>query len=350
MSQNLILSFFKRHGYSESDWEACSDAARCAYPSYLIRSVEPQGYCSYTVRASTKDGAEGEDRIIQFRPQQYALDLGIIDAAKDIYQSYAPKVAECMVPGVPAGLKVYELDVITGVPYQSWYRRKKELDGEAWEKQVRLTKDFAAFVARAWPSDVKNSKRRECDGKVGANISSKLQQLTKKLPSAFLRSRAQQAVTALPLLDRLPVVLNHGDVNPSNIIVDPYTGRLNGLVDWAEAEWLAFGTCLYGLEFLLGWQEHSSKQREFTYYDRAELLRKLFWEELQVRIPDLAGINSTEMMDSVILARDVGVFLWYGFAWDEGKIDRVVNPENDPEEVTCLEAFLTSGDATSFRL
>lgn len=349
MSQDSILSFFKRHGYCERDWKACSEAARCAYPSHLIRPVEPQGYCSYTVHASTKDGADREDRIIQFRPQQYALDLDITDAAKDIYRSYAPRVLELQIPRLPAGLKFYELDIIPGVQYKCLVHHRKDLDGMEWEKQVRLTKDFAAFVARAWPSDVKNSKRRECNGKVGANLNSKLRQLAKKLPSAFLRSRAQQAVTALPLLDRLPVVLNHGDVIPSNIIVDPHTGQLNGLVDWAEAEWLAFGTCLYGLEFILGWLEHSGRQRKFTYYDGAEVLRKLFWEELQICIPDLAGTNSIGIIDSVILARDVGVLLWYGFAWDEGSIDRVVNPEDDAEEVVCLEVFLSSGDATNFR-
>jgi len=32
-----------------------------------------------------------------------------------------------------------------------------------------------------------------------------------------------------------PVVLTHGDLNEMNILVDPASGRITGVVDWAEA-------------------------------------------------------------------------------------------------------------------
>jgi hypothetical protein len=37
--------------------------------------------------------------------------------------------------------------------------------------------------------------------------------------------------------------------------------------------------------------------------------------------------------------RDIGVLLWYGYAWDGGAIDRVVNEMDDSVEVVCLRAF-----------
>jgi hypothetical protein len=37
------------------------------------------------------------------------------------------------------------------------------------------------------------------------------------------------------------------------------------------------------------------------------------------------------------------MWLWFGFAWDEGRIDRVVEEERDGMEVVCLRAFLGVG-------
>ena len=38
-----------------------------------------------------------------------------------------------------------------------------------------------------------------------------------------------------------------------NILVSPITGRITGIIDWAEAKVLPFGLALYGLENLLGY-------------------------------------------------------------------------------------------------
>ncbi|GAA3249528.1 phosphotransferase family protein [Nonomuraea helvata] len=34
-----------------------------------------------------------------------------------------------------------------------------------------------------------------------------------------------------------PLVLVHGDLAPQNLLVSPETGRLNGIVDWGDAQW-----------------------------------------------------------------------------------------------------------------
>lgn len=48
-------------------------------------------------------------------------------------------------------------------------------------------------------------------------------------------------------------MLTHGGLLPANVALDAGSGALRGLVDWAEAEWLPFGVCLYGLEHLCGY-------------------------------------------------------------------------------------------------
>jgi hypothetical protein len=141
----------------------------------------------------------------------------------------------------------------------------------------------------------------------------------------------------------LPIVLNHGDLIPSNILVDEGTWEVTGLVDWAEAENMPFGMCLYGLEYLLGFVStvqyevaHSMLDAPvFVYHDFAKYLRDIFWRRLCELVPDVKIRH-----EDVKVMRDVGVLLWYGYAWDDGAIDRVVNEADDAVEVACLRSFL----------
>jgi hypothetical protein len=93
---------------------------------------------------------------------------------------------------------------------------------------------------------------------------------------------------------------------------------------------LPFGTCLYGLDHLLGSLDCSSSSTasQFRYHERAEVLRQVFWRKLVAEAPGLEA-----RLKDVVVMRDVGVFLWLGYAWDEGRIDRVVNEVDDAEEL-----------------
>lgn len=66
----------------------------------------------------------------------------------------------------------------------------------------------------------------------------------------------------LPLLFRpgCPMALQHDELLENNIHVDEVTGRITGIVDWADAVIAPFGVSLSGLETLLGvtsWHFHS---------------------------------------------------------------------------------------------
>ncbi|KAK3678730.1 hypothetical protein LTR78_001183 [Recurvomyces mirabilis] len=122
-------------------------------------------------------------------------------------------------------------------------------------------------------------------------------------------------------------------------MVDAASSEIRGYVDWAEAEQLPLGISLYGLEHLLGYLDNDpgTKKPVFTYYAQAEELRVLFWESLQRHVHE---INSDTVRHAIEIAAQLGILLWHGFAWDDGRIDRVVDPEHDAVEVGYLQEFL----------
>ncbi|KAF2466466.1 uncharacterized protein BDR25DRAFT_237367 [Lindgomyces ingoldianus] len=396
MSPNLQLSFWKRMGLEEEHRDLCLRIVRDLYPRYKVEESKNQGYCSFTILVSPSGKSvasslhnweeplstdiAGRIRIrnlpsfiVQLRPPQHTLDLTLTHAAVQTYGPLAPSV-QPLACNLPCPLHAFQLDKIPGIPFSHQRPHTGTLNPSAYDKQATLIKSLAIFLAKAWPapspshpSTSSNPSPRtiradsplaetpefllsQCSGNVGARLIPKLKKLSLLLPHASLRARAADTLAQLLELRDYPIVLNHGDLIPSNIMLDPETWALQGVVDWAEAEYLPFGTCFYGLEHFLGYldmqpipnpnpnaiiSDPSPPVPVFRYYTSAPQLRKLFWETLVSYAP---GIQ--DRINDVMLAKDVGVLLWYGFAWDEGAIDRVVNVEEDREEMECLRAFL----------
>ncbi|KAF1952127.1 hypothetical protein CC80DRAFT_180337 [Byssothecium circinans] len=360
MSPNLQTNFWARVGLRDSDRDVCVRAIERVYKVSEVEEFGDQGYCSFTLMVTLPSSEHS--LIVQLRPRQHDLDLNIAEEARKTYGNLAPRVRGLDVR-LPGGLSAFEMELVDGVPLSKIKSTASTMDEEYWMKKVKLVESFASFIARAWPSPSNPavSSRRiradslvfdgpgwlsPCTGVVGANIVPKLRQLARELPDRGLRLRAQETLESLLRITEYPVVLNHGDLIPSNILVDPETWEITGLVDWAEAEVLPFGTCLYGLEHLLGsivdhypspsliYASPTSRPK-FVYHERAEELRRMFWGTLVGEAPEL-----NRSLGEVRLMRDVGVLLWSGYAWDEGRIDRVVNEVDDGEEIACLRAFL----------
>ncbi|KAK3082471.1 hypothetical protein LTR53_020333, partial [Teratosphaeriaceae sp. CCFEE 6253] len=95
-------------------------------------------------------------------------------------------------------------------------------------------------------------------------------------------------------------------------MVDRETWQVMGYVDWAEAEYLPFGLCQYGIEHLLGYLDHVEGKPRFVWYQQAGQLRAIFWRALGTKVPALA---TEEICHGLNVARHVGIFLWHGFAW-----------------------------------
>jgi hypothetical protein len=319
-STSSIDGFFQRCGL-------VPEITRCECHTFLeeqfpnSRTITPaptQGYCSYTVFV--------DDRVVQFRPSNYRLDLAVANAAKDLYGSFAPATVYLSTMQ-PSGLLVYVMDKMQGISYKDFRVAEHP---RAREMHVVLCEDFAVFLARSWHGrDGLNLP----PGMVGSSIRARLETLAIELPFRF-RAAARRVLSQLHIVEStLPWVLVHGDIVAGNIMLDPSTGRLVGLVDWAEAEPLPFGICLYGLEEIIGYMTASG----FVYHAAAERARAAFWQKLHLEIPDLARPLIRRAVD---VARDLGVLLWHGFAFDDGAIDRVVQESRDPVEICYLDAFL----------
>ncbi|KAH9869937.1 hypothetical protein J1614_006858 [Plenodomus biglobosus] len=366
------VDFWTRQGFEDSCREKCMRVLRDVYGMYEVEEFGEQGFCSFTALATPlRDGgttfendteeADKKELVIQLRPVQYALDLDIARAASATYWSMAPRI-RCLDLDLPEGLHAYQMQRLHGTPFSRLKPCWQTLDSDTDQKIEQLVTSLASIIAQSWPGssqqitlsrdlradspmeDLPNMLSR-CTGKVGSSIISRVRKLALELPDAQLRDRAQSTLEAIRGMVDYPVMLNHGDFIPSNILVNEDTWEVTGLVDWAEAEILPFGTCLYGLEHLLGFMDtppsdgHSQPNGRpvYKYFEKAAKLRELFWIRLLDAVPELRG-----RVDDVKVMRDLGVLLWRGIAWDNGAIDRVVNDMDDAEELACLRAFLNA--------
>lgn len=138
-----------------------------------------------------------------------------------------------------------------------------------------------------------------------------IQRLSGKLPSRFDPFVAQvQGILPMLRLVEHPIVLTHGDLNETNILVNPISGEITGVIDWAEACFLPFGFALYALDTTLG----GMGREGWAYFDNTDYLRDEFWRVFE----ELVGGLSTDVMESIQLARLAGLLVRYGTSFDGG--------------------------------
>lgn len=469
-NDKVLPPFFTHNGLDASDLRACTHLSNTRFPGSSASEIPNQGFCSHTLiirpndepspSSSTGNGLtsslapprsknsrpeKGMYKILQFRPERYALPFKAIKIARRIHGNWVAiamplgvirppafglrdDLGEEAVGGMPRScnwdgevegerrmledegqgicvrikeLHVYEMDVLPGIAYEGILPRHVELSA-AEEGRLRCLLDgLARFFRQTWSSGRLPGwlmAPAQVQGRVGGTIPWRLWKVANELPATCgLRDEAkklQEEVKAGGMKD-LPKCLSHGDLLPPNLLVDTETGRLTGVVDWAEAEVLPFGMALYGIERLLGWIQQPTTENidnaadepahrnttrnaqreissspmsekadsvissssplpsnkpsttepakakvEFTYYKQAPALRAHFYAQLALLIPEL---REPGMKKQVALARKVGVLLWFGFGWDDGKIDRTINEKDDPVELAQLVAFLGAG-------
>ncbi|KAK6439976.1 hypothetical protein LTR95_003803 [Oleoguttula sp. CCFEE 5521] len=236
--------------------------------------------------------------------------------------------------------ELYGMTVVPGIRFDSVRPLQQDLDEHSVTKTKNLLEGMAAYFATTFMTTdmTATSSYGKCSGRIGATLLERLAKLAVGLRADKLRSIARSTLEAVQqgALQCLPVVLTHGDLLPMNMFVDPDTWAFTGLVDWAEAEHLPFGIGLYGIDHLLGYMDAA---HQWMWYHESETLRKHFWRCLQQQVPALVPKEST-LANAVRLARVVGVLLWHGFAWYDGRLNRVVNEVNDGDEVVMLRTFI----------
>ncbi|UKZ51884.1 hypothetical protein TrVGV298_005649 [Trichoderma virens] len=343
-----IEAFFVRNGFDVRTRDACDEYARVRFPGLEATPTPTQGYCSYTLNLS-------KDYLLQFRPEAFMLDIETCSEVKAIYGKFAPTTTYL---GKVQGIATNNLDIntespamhaylhkrIQGIPLSEFRRRMRMSGREANDKIFKkrlmrgLAKVFAlGFRGRRPLGDVAMLAGSVSKGKIGESMRWRLGLLS-GLPGEDLLSYVSEAQRRLESIEASDWCLTHGDVLPGNMMVDAKTGRLTGLIDWAEAEWLPFGMALYGVEEVLG--EHIPSEGFRYYHDHGEL-RRVFWGKFL----SLIGRDAIEPM-RVEAGRRLGILLWRGIAFDDGKIDRVVEAGRDDSEIQKLRLFLEAPSVT----
>lgn len=351
-----IEAFFTRNGFDGATRHACDEYARVRFPGSAAKPAATQGYCSYTLNIS-------DEYLLQFRPEAFKLDMDTCRQVKSIYGEFAPTTRYLGEVGgvslhqpVPnANVKsstvmyVYLHQRIRGIPLSEFRKRNKSRRPDEDKKMFKrrlmsgLAKVFAlGFRARQAAQEMKRippaGRPPMAKGTIGGSMRWRLN-LLGGLPDKDLLTHVSEAQAQLGIVEASSWCLTHGDLLPGNMMVDAETGHLTGLVDWAEAEWLPFGMALYGVEEALGEDVASAGAGGFEYCDDHEQLRRLFWDRVLAFVRRDGGEIRPREAEA---ARRLGILLWRGIAFDDGKMDRVVESGRDDSEIHKLRLFLAA--------
>ncbi|KAK7966300.1 uncharacterized protein PG986_000577 [Apiospora aurea] len=280
-------------------------------PGSTIHPVGMQGSLSYTVVAVRS----GRKIIVSFRMPGSKLGGRIEKAVQNVHGKLVPVATfRGTVSSQTAyyePLKVYSMPCLEGKPYlEAVYFGPQERRHDIIKHTVFI-KDLAKYFARCWtqPQAV-DLRQLETKRK---SISQKLSLLEDARGYEFLRNtltqlRGPQGIVCLYSGSWLQVV-THGDLSQTNILVDPETLSITGLVDWSLATVAPFGLELSALRrmsgsmFSDGWTDQPFRpQTEAAFW--AE-----FWR--------CTGIEDTNERESVRkmaeLGCKLGVILRYAF-------------------------------------
>jgi len=122
-----------------------------------------------------------------------------------------------------------------------------------------------------------------------------------------------------------------------NIFVDPNTGHITGIIDWAEARILPFGISLWGFENILGYMDSQG----WHYYKNHHKLENFFWQTFEETV---GGVSEADR-HAIRVARMAGFFLRYGFVWEDG--GREIPAKEPDSALRYLDAFCATGDRLS---
>ncbi|KAK4242605.1 hypothetical protein C8A03DRAFT_11173 [Achaetomium macrosporum] len=377
------LDFFSRNHLPQTARSQCWRFAQSLHPSSPVLEPPCQGHCSYTLLLPD------HKTIIQFRPPKHRLDLEITSAAHAIFGTLAPHTqllgAITFAMSSPEhdnsnnnnnknnnpSLIVYSHSLIEGTPLPSILSAHPEYPPSHPEPSLPslnleplLTSLATSYFARSYTASLPSTSPllAQLKRRVGQTLRQRLALLRAHLPARFRPVVEDVAGVFGELEAGLPWALTHGDLcgaGVGNVFVQ-LRGRgrllqdqeggvdveLNGLIDWAEGEYLPFGVGLYGVEEVLGRMVdvpvkgggEGDKRRRFEYHPCAGRLREVFWEELEAAVPAL--VEDKVLRKRVEKARLLGLLLWYGIAFDDGALDRVVCPGRDDEELQKLDLFL----------
>ncbi|KAI1454090.1 hypothetical protein F4805DRAFT_337351 [Annulohypoxylon moriforme] len=318
---SAIDSFFSEAGVSSSRIQ-CDEIARQRYGGE-IRPVNIQGVTSYTVIAGPSD-----NKIIQFREQTALLDMGMLALAKDIHKDVVASCCELGWVGNPNGsqLAIYEMDRLPG---ENYITIRSSL---THDQRLNTVHSLASFFAQSWKRDMQGDSNLVDMPTISAECHARFEYLAGTLPERFQPSIAETQAALPTLLNGCyPVVLTHSDLNEMNILVDPDSGKITGVVDWTGASIQPFGFTLYALENALG----SMGPKGWKWFDDMNDLRNAFWTAFR----EQTGLSEPQTT-LIKLAEKAGILIRYGIAYDSGFSGMIGVRDPNDEDFRYLDALL----------
>ncbi|KAF1976062.1 hypothetical protein BU23DRAFT_457171 [Bimuria novae-zelandiae CBS 107.79] len=318
---NAIDTFFSEAGASSSKIE-CDDFVRQKYEGQIL-PVNIQGLTSYTVIAGPKG-----NKIIQFREQAALLDMNMLELAKDIHGEVVPSCSELGWVGDPSGspLAIYEMDMLRG---ENYVIVRPSLTRD---KRLNTVHSLASFFAQSWQKGKLASSRLANMSAISTECYARFEYLADILPKRFLPAVTEIQAALPALLDGYyPLVLTHSDLNEMNILVDPDSGEITGVVDWTGASILPFGFALYALESVLG----SMGSSGWIWFDNVDDLRDTFWKAFR----EQTGLSNPQTR-LIKLAGKAGILVRYGTAYDSGLPGMIGVRDPNAEDFAYLDALL----------
>ncbi|KAK5629545.1 hypothetical protein RRF57_005260 [Xylaria bambusicola] len=321
---SAISSFFEENNTVTR--QQCDDFALSKVGGQA-NPVPIQGSYSYTITAGTN-----ESKIFQFRTHDSDIDMSVIDLAKTIHPQL---VADCKYHGTigqSRPLHIYEMNKLPGTAYIMAHHASVEQPPDAMARQQNTATDLAKFFAQSWNHS--QQLRQDHIATLLVEFRDKLALLSQSLPSRFAPN-LDIVRKELPRLfnNTLPFVLTHEDPRQMNILVQPETGIITGIVDWAEARILPFGLTLWALENILGYMDSNG----WHYHDNRHELERIFWNTFRKEAENL----SDDDLPLIRIARMLGLFYHYGLI-REGKACKGV--VHELHSFAYLDAFCTVDD------
>ncbi|KAH9890326.1 hypothetical protein F4778DRAFT_773218 [Xylariomycetidae sp. FL2044] len=233
-----------------------------------------QGSLSYTVVRTS-------ETIVSFRRPESKLDDQVLKLAKRVHGDLVPEATFMGKIGNEKDdgkhLLAYSMPYLPGkTAFEILVDLEVDTDKEAEENHLTFVKDFARYFARSYahPQRVGMGARMSNQEQVWNKLS-KLKAKSSEFP--FLQATLKELDDKLNELyeSPYPQVLTHGDLSMVNILIDPDTHAITGLVDWSRASVAPFGLELRafrmscGIMNRLGWNDFQCRPR----------MEALFWEE-----------------------------------------------------------------------
>lgn len=152
--------------------------------------------------------------------------------------------------------------------------------------------------------------REQCQ----SEFAERLAQLRDSAASAVPPATLSTLENIVPLLfsGNYPLVLTHGDLSQTNILLDPDTLEVTAIVGWSLAAVRPFGLELDTLFLLTGYMDVSGWH---GYSCRSRLL-EAFWDEFWIAtgIEDGVSMQRKTIRRIAEAAGNIGAILRYGFA------------------------------------